>query len=149
MMEIIKNCPNFTSLSLYGGSSIFDWRLSNPIFVPFLLNHGLFNKEFWTKTGDTSARLVQLSDTADSTPYLTQLQNHSRKIRRLYVDGFLSHRGQISELLGSYGEQLESACLHDMSASELLKFVNACKNCRFHLRTSLGGALLPSLRILG
>lgn len=57
------------------------------------------------------------------------------------VNDLTQFQEQVTSLLSSYGELLESAYLHNIKENEILKVANACKNCRFHLGDT-GGPLM-------
>jgi len=169
--DFAANCPNIVSLSVHERGQ--DWvsrfgkqlkklqistnstqTISRCFSSLYELNLRLRTTEegdaaFWEHVGDKLEKLSLRCDSNLSVDHIAIIQKNCRNIRHLDIFGPVEWSEEISKLLCSYGEKLESAYIYNLGEKELLNVVNSCKNCRFHLRPSHGRTLLPSLRILG
>lgn len=82
---------------------------------------------------------------------LEDIITHCRKLRHVCISLFkMKERNEeISNLLASYGDQLEYCYVENMSESELRTITNACCNAQFSANVNTCDGLYTTMRVLG
>lgn len=168
-------CPNLAALSVQEKGCVWTERFGNiisalEIWSPSSLSvsqhctglreltasfsrNGVAAANLWERVGCTleSLTIGNFGITAEEIPWqIGRIGRYCRNIRRISIQD-VSEEGNtaISQLLASYGEQLQYAKIHYMNEAQWGRVLRVCTNARFHVIAMGTHSLLPTVNIVG
>lgn len=154
-----KWCRNAISLDVCGfaaqlvskfGSNIDNPRCYAPLRELAICSYSEGDRDIWPKLGTLESLSLSV-DRMDGKEF-DAIQENCPNLRHIHIHGphkMSAFQQSISRLYASYGHQLESALVDNMSAPELNFITNASKKARFDTCVYYDSNILPALTALG
>lgn len=166
--DFFNNCPNLKSLSVDSDADVWVSRFGGqleeleavtetPSYLLGLCHNlrelNLFVVGFeqiwkWEEIGRKLESLT-LDFICSEEKKIEKIKIHCRNLRQIRFYKMHYRNRKISDLLASYGNQLQYCHVEGMNESELTTITGACKNVRFSANIYEHNKLYPTLKVLG